>query len=152
MDELEQARERQRVVDVVNTLFIAVDRRDWALARTCLADKVHFDVTSLGGPPASEVAAEEIIAMWTSGLAKLTSVHHQSGNFLVKIGGGAAECFCYGTAYHFRRVRSGRNVRTFVGSYDYRLARRGGAWRVTQFKFDAKFLDGNLELDTEEPA
>lgn len=142
--------DREAIIDAVNMLFVAVDRRDWDTVRACLADRVHFDVTSMGAEAPAEMAAEDIIAGWRDGLAKIEHVHHHSGNFLVKIDGDRAECFCYATAYHHRRVRSGKNLRTFVGSYDYKLARRGSAWRITQFKFNLEFVDGNLELDGEE--
>jgi hypothetical protein len=34
-----------------------------------------------------------------------------------------------------------------VGSYDFELARADGRWRIESFRFNAKFVDGNLELD-----
>ena len=144
--------DRESVAEVVNTLFVAVDNRDWATARACLADSVHFDVTSLGAPAPQELSPEQITSAWESGLAPLEAVHHQSGNFLIRVAGDQAECFCYGVALHYRRVRSGNNTRRFVGSYEYRLARRDGRWRITQFKFNAKFVDGNLTLEQEEEA
>jgi hypothetical protein len=36
-----------------------------------------------------------------------------------------------------------------VGSYDFHLVRAGGAWRIDLFRFNAKFVDGNLELERE---
>lgn len=152
MKNAEEVRDREAVVEVVNKLFIAVDARDWPAAHQCLAESVHFDMTSLGDPGPSLRPAEEITAAWRGALAKLEALHHQSGNFIVRVTGDRAECSCYGIAYHFRRVASGRNTRVFVGSYEYVLARRGEAWRITHFKFNAKFVDGNLELDREEPA
>lgn len=152
MTEFEEVRDREAVIEVVNTLFIAVDTRDWARAHQCLAAKVHFDMTSLGDPGPSLRAAEEITGAWQAGLASLDAIHHQSGNFLVRVAGDRADCSCYGIAYHFRRVRSGRNTRMFVGSYELGLSRAGGSWRITHFKFNLKFADGNLELDREEPA
>jgi len=149
MNDIEALKDRQAVIDAIVALFIAVDERDWKTARACLADRVHFDVTSLGAPEAAEMTAEEIIAAWRTGLAGIEAVHHQAGNFRVLVSGDTAECFCYGTAHHYRRVQSGRNLRLFVGSYDYRLARDGDAWRITQFKFNAKFVEGNLELEKE---
>ena len=152
MSELQGLLDREKVIDVVNRLFVAVDDRDWAAARACLADRVHFDMTSLGGPAPAELAAEEITGAWQTGLAPIEAVHHQSGNFRVRVEGDEAECFCYGTAHHYRRVRSGNNTRLFVGSYEYRLARAGETWRITSFKFNAKFVDGNLGLESEESA
>lgn len=149
MSELQEMRDRVAIVDTVNRLFVAVDDRDWSVVRECLADRVHFDVTSLGAPAATEMSAEEVITGWQQGLAKIDAVHHLSGNFRVEQSGDEAYCFCYATAHHYRRVESGRNLRIFAGSYDYRLRREGGAWKITQFKFNAKFVDGNLELENE---
>lgn len=150
MNDIEQVRDREAVADVVNELFLAVDTRDWPRAQRCLALEVHFDMTSLGDPGPSLRAAGEITAAWQSGLASLEALHHQSGNFLVRLAGDRDECFCYGIAYHFRRVRSGRNTRMFVGSYDFGLSRSGGSWQITHFKFNLKFADGNMTLDREE--
>ena len=144
--------ERESITEAVNTLFVAVDNRDWDTVRAVLADKVHFDVTSLGGPAPQELTPDQIIGGWDSGLAPIEHVHHQSGNFLIQVHGDEAECFCYGIALHHRRVKSGNNTRRFVGSYDYRLRRMDGRWRITQFKFNVKFIDGNLEIEKEEPA
>jgi hypothetical protein len=144
--------EKESITELINTLFVSVDNRDWETARACLADSVHFDVTSLGAPAPSDLTAEQVTSTWESGLAPIEHVHHQSGNFLIRLHGDQAECFCYATALHYRRVRSGNNIRRFVGSYDYRLARVDGRWRITQFKFNAKIVDGNLDLDKEEPA
>lgn len=152
MSEIEHVRDREAVIDVVNELFIAVDAMDWSSAHRCLAEKVHFDMTSLGDPDPSLRTAQEITAAWQTGLASLQAVHHQSGNFVVRVAGDKAECSCYAIAYHFRRVRSGRNTRLFVGSYDYALSRSDESWRITHFKFNLKFVDGNLDLDREEPA
>lgn len=152
MDDLKALLDREAIVDLVNRLFVAVDHRDWAAAQACFAERVRFDMTSAGGPPPKEMTPEEITEGWKHGLAPIEAIHHQSGNFRVNIEGDAAECSCYGIAFHFRRVRSGRNTRTFVGSYDYGLVRASGSWRITGFKFNLKFIDGNAALEREEPA
>jgi len=36
-----------------------------------------------------------------------------------------------------------------VGSYDIRLRRQDGAWKISAFKFNLKFIDGNLKLEQE---
>lgn len=60
-----------------------------------------------------------------------------------------ADDFSYATATQYRRVASGRNTRTFVGSYDFHLVRDGNRWRIDAFRFNLKYLDGNLELHKE---
>ena len=150
MSELQALRDRESVTELVNSLFVAVDNRDWAAARACFAERVHFDMTSLGEPAPAELTPEQITSGWQSGLAPIEAVHHQSGNFRVRVAGDEAECFCYGIAYHYRRVRSGNNTRLFAGSYEYRLVRADETWRITHFKFNLKFIEGNLQLESDE--
>lgn len=139
--------DEHRVIDCIIRLFICTDTRDWAGVRACLADTVHFDMTSLAGGVPSDLPADAIIAGWTQGLAPIEWVHHQAGNFRVTLRGDEADAFCYGIALHHRRTASGRNTRTFVGSYDFGLARQSDAWRITAFRFNLKFVDGNPELE-----
>ncbi len=144
---------RQAVVDTITELFLATDRRDWAAVERCFAETVEFDMTSLAGGEPARLTGRAIASAWKDGLAPIESVHHQAGNFRVRIDGDAATAYCYAVAYHHRRVASGRNLRTFVGSYDFHLARGpDGSWRIDLFRFNLKFLDGNLELHAEAAA
>ncbi len=43
------------------------------------------------------------------------------------------------------RPRSGRNVRAFVGSYDFHLVLEG-QWKISLIRFNLKFIDGNATL------
>ncbi|HQQ78363.1 MAG TPA: nuclear transport factor 2 family protein [Thermoanaerobaculia bacterium] len=144
---------RQAVVDTLTELFLATDRRDWPAVEGCFAETVTFDMTSLAGGQPARLTPRDISSAWTQGLAPIESVHHQAGNFRVRIDGNEASAFCYAIAYHYRRVVSGRNLRTFVGSYDFHLARDGAQrWRIDLFRFNIKFLDGNLDLHSEDAA
>jgi hypothetical protein len=88
-----------------------------------------------------------VAAGWRDGLRAIDHVHHQVGNFTVRIHGDEAEVACYGVAYHHRDVAGPDNLRTFVGSYDIHLHRRAGAWLIVLFRFNAKFVTGNLQLE-----
>ena len=74
-------------------------------------------------------------------------MHHQAGNFKVRLDGDEADAFCYAIASHYLPKPSDRNTRVFVGSYDFRLRKDGARWRIARFRFDAKYVDGNLELE-----
>ena len=147
MDDVKTLADKQQIVEVLTDLFVATDRRDWAGVKACLADEVLFDMSSLGGPPAARTAGADIAASWEKGLAPLTAIHHQAGNFRVWLRGDDADAFCYGIALHYRPNASGRNTRTFVGSYDFGLRRSEGRWRIARFKFEAKWIEGNLDLE-----
>ena len=142
--------QEHRIIDCIVRLFVATDNRDWAGVRVCLTDTVRFDMTSLAGGEPADLSAEQIIAGWTTGLAPIESVHHQAGNFRVTVRGDEADAFCYGIALHYRRSASGRNTRTFVGSYDFRLVNGADdVWRISAFRFTLKFLDGNAQLEND---
>jgi SnoaL-like domain len=141
--------EEHRVAQVINTLFVSTDRRDWARVRGCFAPRVAFDMSSLGGGPEEQVSADQIAAGWEAGLKPIDSVHHQIGNMSIAVTGTEATASCYGIAYHYRRATSGRNTRLFVGTYDIRLQLQDATWRIDRFRFNLRFIDGNTELERE---
>jgi len=147
MGDLEVLVAKQQVVETITDLFVATDRRDWPAVAECFAPQVWFDMSSLTGVAPGTVPAKDIVAGWEKGLAPIRAVHHQAGNFKVRLDGDEADAFCYATASHYLPNPSGRNTRVFVGSYDFRLKRDGARWRITRFRFDAKYVDGNLELE-----
>jgi len=100
----------------------------------------------LGAGIAVEMAASAIVDGWETALRPFEAVHHQAGNHLATIDGDRATAFCYGIAIHYLPNLTGRNTRTFVGSYDFELQKQDGAWRITAFRFNLKYREGNLEL------
>jgi hypothetical protein len=147
MDDLGSLVAKQQISDVITDLFVATDRRDWDTVLGCFAPEVLLDMSSLTGVAPSTVAARDIVSGWETGLAPLRAVHHQIGNLKIELEPGAAHATCYGTATHYLPNASGRNTRVFVGSYDLTLERDGGRWRITRFRFECKYVEGNLELE-----
>ena len=139
---------RQQVIDVINQLFIQTDNRNWLIVEKCFATQVQMDMSSLSGREPEMLTPQEITARWEEGFRDLKAIHHQVGNFVVDVhGDDHAHAFCYGTAFHYKPLESGRNTRTFVGSYEFNLERGiDDVWRITSFWFDCKFVDGNTDL------
>ena len=135
------------IIETITNLFVGTDERDWARVRRCFATRVLFDMTSLAGGEPSTLTPQEIADGWDKGLKPIQSVHHQAGNFLVRVGGDEADAFCYAVAYHYRPVKSGQNTRVFVGSYEFHLVRTFEQWKIDAFKFNLKFIDGNPNLE-----
>lgn len=142
--------ERERIIGRITELFLATDRRDWDCVRQCFAEEVRFDMASVGGGVPSVLSGAAIAEDWRDGLAPIEHVHHQAGNFTVKIVAEQADAFCYGIAYHYKRRRTGGNTRVFVGSYDFELEKWSDAWRITAMRFTLKFIDGNPTLEAPE--
>jgi hypothetical protein len=145
--ELKRLLDEREVADVVVSLFVATDRRDWVAVSGCFAEKVTLDMTSMAGGEPGETTGGAIAAMWEEGLRPMDRVHHQVGNLRVKVAGDEAKATCYGIALHHREAASPRATRVFVGSYDLRLRRTEERWRIESFRFDLAFIEGNPELE-----
>lgn len=142
--------EKGRVIETVNRLFINTDNRDWPKVKALFAPRVLFDMTSLAGGQPATISPQEIVDGWDKGLKALKAIHHQAGNYLVDAKNNEATAFCYGVAWHYLPNKTGRNTRTFVGSYDFHLVKQDGEWIIDQFKFNLKFIDGNPALEKSE--
>ena len=147
-DSLRELVEKDRIAAVIHRLFVGTDAHDWDAVRECLADSVLFDMTSLAGGEPAHLTPRQITEAWEAGRRPIEAIHQQAGN-LIERGDQGATASCYGIAYHFRRTASGRNTRVFVGSYDFRLRREVDDWKIDLFRFNVKFVDGNLELEKE---
>ncbi|SMC20775.1 SnoaL-like domain-containing protein [Andreprevotia lacus DSM 23236] len=147
MSDLASLLAKSRISDVITELFNATDRRDWPAVHAVLADQVLLDMASVGGGAPGQQTPQQITAAWQGGLKHLIAVHHQIGNLRISVQGDEAQAFCYGTASHYLPNPSGQNTRTFVGSYDLALIRQDGDWRISAFRFNLKYLDGNPALE-----
>jgi hypothetical protein len=148
-DALAQLIDKDRVGEVVTALFTTIDARDWAGVKACFASSVVFDATSLVGGAPSTTTPEQIITGWQAGLRPITHVHHQIGNLSIALAGDRARASCYGTSWHYRKHPSGRNTRTFVGTYDFELRRAGERWAIELFRYHLRFIDGNQTLESD---
>jgi hypothetical protein len=138
--------EQRKVEEAITNLFIHTDNREWDKVRSCFDHKVLFDMSSMTGMPPTVFDAEKIMNEWENGLKNLKSVHHQAGNYLTTIKGNEALVFCYGIAFHYLPDTTGQDIRTFVGSYNFRLFKVGTDWKINVFKYNSKFITGNLTL------
>ncbi len=146
-DPLRRLLEKDAVISTLNHLFRAVDERDWDLAEACLAPHVLLDMTSLTGEEPERHTGAAIVDGWRDDLGHLRAVHHQAGNYEVDVHGENASASCYGIAYHYLPNDTDRNTRTFVGTYDFRLRKHSGSWRVDLLRYNLKFRDGNADLE-----
>ena len=139
--------EKERIKEVVNQLFISTDNRDWDIVSQLFALEVAFDMTSLTGGEPVTLTPQEIVASWDQGLKPLKAIHHQTGNFIVRLNLNEAEVFCYGIASHYLPNKTNQNTRLFVGSYDFHLTKNDQRWQIDKLKFNLKYIDGNPELE-----
>ena len=138
---------KDQIIDTLSKLFVSTDDREWETVQSCFTDEFELDMTSLAGGEPVRMTPSAITALWEENLRPIEALHHQVGNYQVEPSGNEATVSCYGIATHYRKTESGNNTRTFVGTYDFHLIKHGNRWRIDLFRFNLKYLDGNLELE-----
>ena len=146
-DPLRLLLERDAVVSTVNRLFRATDERNWPGVESCFAPDVVSDMTYLAGGASESNTPEAISETWQKAVGHLEAVHHQAGNYEVRVKGHRAEASCYGIAFHYLPNDAGRSVRRIVGTYDIGLLKRHGSWCIDFLRYNVKFVDENLQLE-----
>ncbi len=138
--------ETKEIIETVNKLFLAVDKRDWNSLKFIMNDSVCMDYSSMTGEKADHVPLDLILKSWQCMIPGFDATHHQLGNYIVETDSDTAGVFCYGTATHYLKNESGDNLWTVVGSYEFELKSNYGSWRITKMKFNLKYIDGNMDL------
>lgn len=138
---------RDDITGRMHILFRAVDNQNWPAVKEILADQVEFDM----GEGPSMKSADQVIDAWKTATAGLDALQHMSGNYGIEINGNEAKLVFEGVATHYKKIKSGKNTRTFHGTYEVYMKQPEGdstnwAWKVTKFKYKNKFMDGNLTL------
>jgi SnoaL-like protein len=135
--------DRAAIVEVVVALANALDEQDWARVRSLLADEVDVDYSEFRGEPPTRIAADAYVASRLEGLRGLRTLH-TSTNHEVEVDGDRGTCR---SAHHIVRVDpvTGARLQTW-GTYRHRLARSGGAWRVTGIVQTVTLLDGDRSV------
>ncbi|HEX5172132.1 MAG TPA: nuclear transport factor 2 family protein [Cyclobacteriaceae bacterium] len=139
---------REEIIELVNKLFIFTDYQRWEdLLKDVLTEEVHFDMSSLGGGEPTFMKATAIRDAWKEGFAGIDHIHHQSGNYLVTfVNPDQADVFCYAVASHYKQSALQGSTRSFVGSYNIGVTMTTSGWRINRFKYNLKYMDGNIEL------
>ena len=138
MESIDLLISKDEVYQVLNAVFIATDEKDWLKVQNCFDSKVLFDMTSLSGGEPVTLTPDQITAAWDEGLEAPNSVHHQIGNYVIRIPEpGLSKASCYGIALHY--YDDPKHLHSFVGTYDFELVNGGGSWKISKFKFNCKY-------------
>jgi hypothetical protein len=136
------------LTELANKLFMYTDAQQWnRLIAEVFAAQVFFDMQSASGEAPQTLASKAICDMWRQGFNGLDSVHHQAGQYLITINADSADIYAYAVATHYKKSAVKGNTRTFVGSYNLKAIHSIAGWRLSQFKYNLKYIDGNLSLD-----
>lgn len=139
--------QRSAMMGRLHLLFRSVDNQDWANVKEVLAEQVELDM----GEGPSQKSSDEVIEIWKKSLSGAEASQHVVGNYGIEVNGREARLLFNGIATHYKKLKSGKNTRTYHGSYEVHMAQPEGdatnwAWKITKFKYVNKFMDGNLSL------
>ena len=136
------------LTELANKLFMYCDAKQWEkMLSEVFTPVIWFDASSVGAGDPRSMPASEVCNMWNDGFASLDAIHHHSGQYLISVQGDKADIYGYATANHYKKAASKGNTRTFVGSYDLKAERTGNGWRLSQFKYNLKYMEGNISLE-----
>jgi hypothetical protein len=144
-DKLEQMLDERDIINLVNSIGIHADRRDWPLLSQNFADEVLLDYSSMGAP-VEKLKPGEIITRWKALLPGFKMTQHMITNHRVQIAGDEAECLSYVAATHHLPNPSGKDIWFVMGSYEHHLVRTSRGWKVDKMKFNATLIEGNPDL------
>jgi hypothetical protein len=127
------------IVNTVNQMAFAADLRDWDLCRSCFADEVFVDYTSLHSGEAGMMTSKALIETWQRLLPIFDPYQHMIGSHVVEIQGDRAECRA-----HFQAVHVLEDEQWILGGrYYFRLQRNGDAWQITAITMTALWSVGD---------
>jgi SnoaL-like domain len=137
--------DKMELTELANKLFMYTDAQQWKkMLAEVFTHEVWFD---MGNEEPQNLHATEICEAWRQGFIGLDAVHHQAGHYLITVSGDNADIYGYAVATHYKKTAAKGNSRKFVGSYDLKAIRTDNGWRLSQFKYNLKFIDGNILLE-----
>ena len=136
------------VVDFLDRLMLAIDDRDYDFARLCLADTVHFDTSSMGGP-SRDFTREEMIAglQGTFRLLKATQ-HLLTAPVIDEKSDGTVVCVAQYQAYHYRDGLGDRRLWVHGGRHHYKLRRLDSGLAVLGLRVEMAWTWGEPSIIT----
>ncbi len=134
------------IQDTVLKVFRGADSHDWKLVHSAMADKVLLDYTSMAGGQPANLTPAQITGAWKGMLPGFKHTQHSISNFDIRAQGDSATAFAYGTAIHYIPGAPGGETWRVMGTYDFKLTRAGGTWKITAMKFNKTIIDGNGKL------
>jgi len=142
------AEAKLELTELANKLFMYTDALQWKkLLEEVFTEQVYFDMSSASGEAPKTLTAKAICDMWQEGLCTLDAIHHQAGHYLITINADDADIYAYAVATHYKKNAIKGFTRTFVGSYDLKAVLTNNGWRLSQFKYNLKYIDGNAALE-----
>jgi 3-phenylpropionate/cinnamic acid dioxygenase small subunit len=125
----ESCSDHHDIAEVLVRYATGIDRRDWALFRTCFTDDVRADYETIG----TWSGVDEITTFMTETHAAMGHTMHRLSNFAIEVTGDTASARTYVDAIIMSA--DGQGGVNALGFYDDNLVRTNGGWRIAQRHF-----------------
>jgi hypothetical protein len=123
--------ETSKVITVVSSIPLAVDRAAYDLAERAFAPSVVIDYTSLWGGEPAKMTPGELMTAWRGIVPGFDGTWHELSNVKATVNGNKATA----TAFVDGRHWIGDKLWRPVGNYHWDLTKIDGEWKVTKMVF-----------------
>lgn len=138
--------EQIEIINIITNIFNGSDKHDWNLVENSFHYEVFLDYFSLSKQPGKKIKSGEIIKGWSDFLPKFKFTYHTITNFEVTVTEANAAAFCKGQSLHYLPGSEGGDNWTTIGTYDFKLEKIAGKWKVNSMVFNLLYEDGNKSL------
>jgi len=139
--------DRAEISDVQLRYATGLDSRDWPLFRSCFADEIETDFTSVFGGEPRKVSADRWTEAARRSLSGLQATQHMITNHVITFqGDDEATCVAYVQARHHLPNDTGESDQTMFGYYTNRFVRTADGWKIRACKLTVTWNTGNWHV------
>ena len=147
--------DRLAIGDVAVRYASGIDRRDWALYRSCFADPCHFDFSSWSGRPGGPLPADTWVDNVRRTNGSFDATQHLLGNLVLRFDAEDRDVATYEIelqAQHFFTAETLAahgwpadtvNWCLLGGHYSNRVVRTDDGWRMVHCQLTVRWRTGN---------
>jgi 3-phenylpropionate/cinnamic acid dioxygenase small subunit len=121
--------DRHDIGEVLVRYTTGIDRRDWALLKTCFTDDAVAEYQDVG----TWNDADALVAFMEEAHAAMGHSMHRVSNFAIEVDGDTATARCYVDSLNL--TPDGQSGIQTVGFYDDDLVRTADGWRISRRAF-----------------
>jgi 3-phenylpropionate/cinnamic acid dioxygenase small subunit len=145
---LQMLLDRAEISDVQLRYATGLDSRDWPLFRSCFADEIETDFTSVFGGEPRKVSADRWTEAARRSVGGLQATQHMITNHVITVAGDNATCIAYVQARHYLPNDTGDSMQTMFGYYTNRFVRTSAGWKIRACQLTLTMQTGNPQIFT----
>ena len=136
--------------NLVASLGVLVDRRDWETLKELFMPTVDVDYSSLFGGSPERIHRDALIGTWEAFLPRFHATEHLIGIPAIEMTGDLARARAPVVAWHFiedglKKAESRAGAKKWVvgGHYDIGCEKTADGWQIASLKLDAVWQEGS---------